>query len=370
MKLRLARMLRAVRSSLIAADSAGSGLFRTLDESSRMMDDVHDHIRSWIAGAFGPAEKLDEAKVHKVVINPRLEELSVEGGSFSWNEFQDACADSTRVPARAMLLAPCGSGKTLAAWRWVAARGRERPIARAIFLYPTRGTATEGFRDYVGHAGPKLAALVHGTAELDLENLQPDQDIEERIAESRLFALRQWPKRVFSATVDQFLAFLQHDYGSTCLLPLLADSAIVLDEVHSYDRGMFTALMQFLEHFDVPVLAMTATMPERRKADLSKLTVVNGLGFSDDASRLRLIADHPRYEIKTVPSSDEAKREAEAALQLGLRVLWVVNTVNRARRWRTISPPILKPNGSKPAPAQNPLLSQPFQTSRSSGAPR
>ena len=326
-----ARMLRAVRSALIAADSAGSALFRTHEESDRT-DDVHRHIQSWIAESFDPDASLDEARVHAAVIRPRLEDISPESDNFPWNEFQEACDDPDRVPSRALLVAPCGSGKTLAAWRWVAARCRERPIARAIFLYPTRGTATEGFRDYVGHAGPELAALVHGTAQLDLEHLQPDRDLEDRIAESRLFALQQWPKRVFSATVDQFLAFLQHDYGSTCLLPLLADSAVVLDEVHSYDRGMFTALVQFLEHFDVPVLAMTATMMERRKADLSRhLTVINGLGFSEDASRLRQIADHPRYQVVSVAGVDEARREAEAALRSGLRVLWVVNTVDRAQ---------------------------------------
>jgi len=326
-----ARMLRAVRSALIAADSAGSALFRTHEEAGRA-DDVRHHIRRWITDAFDPAASLDEAKVYAAVVDPRIEEeITREGRPFSWNEFQEACARPERVPARALLIAPCGSGKTLAAWRWVGARCRERPIARAIFLYPTRGTATEGFRDYVSHAGPDLAALVHGTAELDLEHLQPDRDLEDRIAEARLFSLRQWPRRVFSATVDQFLAFLQHDYGSTCLLPLLADSAVVLDEVHSYDRGMYTALMQFLEHFDVPVLAMTATMLERCKAELGRhLKVVDGLGFSEDASRLRKIADHPRYEIATV-GVDEARSQAEAALRLGLRVLWVVNTVDRAQ---------------------------------------
>jgi CRISPR-associated endonuclease/helicase Cas3 len=327
-----ARMLRAVRSALIAADSAGSALFRTHDESCSN-DDVHDHIRNWIADAFDPATSLDEASIHEAIINPRLMESTPETQTFVWNEFQLACDDPGSVPARALLLAPCGSGKTLAAWRWVVARCRERPIARAIFLYPTRGTATEGFRDYVSHAGPDLAALVHGTSQLDLEHLQPDQDIEERIAESRLFALQQWPKRVFSATVDQFLAFLQHDYESTCLLPLMADSAVVLDEVHSYDRGMFTALVQFLEHFDIPVLAMTATMLERRKADLCPrlLREVNGLEFSADESRLRNIAEHPRYEISIVNGRDDAVREAESALQSGLRVLWVVNTVDRAQ---------------------------------------
>lgn len=326
-----ARMLRALRSALIAADSAGSALFRTHDEAGGG-GDVHDHIRNWIDEAFDPKERLDEARIWSAVIEPRIAETTGPGRTFAWNEFQEACADPARVPARALLLAPCGSGKTLAAWRWVAARCRERPIARAIFLYPTRGTATEGFRDYVGHAGPELAALVHGTAQLDLEHIRPDPGSEDRISQARLFSLQQWPKRVFSATVDQFLAFLQHDYGSTCLLPLLADSALVLDEVHSYDRGMFTALTKFLEHFDIPVLAMTATMLERRKTDLTPyLTEVNGLDFSRDDSRLRLIANHPRYEVSWVDGKDEARVAAETALRENLRVLWVVNRVDRAQ---------------------------------------
>lgn len=326
-----ARMLRAVRSALIAADAAGSALFRAHDEAGWSRD-VHKHIQRWITDAFDPKARLDEAKIWSAIIDPRIGATAAPGQAFSWNEFQEACADPARVPARALLLAPCGSGKTLAAWRWVAARCRERPIARAIFLYPTRGTATEGFRDYVGHAGPELASLVHGTAQLDLEHIQADLNSEERIRQARLFSLQQWPRRVFSATVDQFLAFLQHDYGSTCLLPLLADSALVLDEVHSYDRGMFTALTQFLEHFDIPVLAMTATMLERRKADLAvHLPDVNGLGFSRDDSRLRRIADHPRYEVSRVCGVTEARDAADAALRECRRVLWVVNTVDRAQ---------------------------------------
>ncbi len=328
---RRARLLRAVRSALIAADSAGSGLFRTHAEV-RQGGEVREHIRGWLGRAFDPASRMDASAIEQAVIGPRLDEQAGKGRPIVWNEFQEACADPTRVPARALLIAPCGSGKTLGAWRWVAARAAERPIARAIFLYPTRGTATEGFRDYVGHAGPKLAALVHGTADLDLDWLQPDVSLEAKVAEARLFSLRQWPKRVFSATVDQFLAFLEHDYGSTCLLPLLADSALVLDEVHSYDRGMFTALMAFLEHFDLPVLAMTATMIDRRKVDLRRyLRIVEGLGFGDDASRLRRIADHRRYAVTVVNGSEAARSRAEAALRAGKRVLWVVNTVDRAQ---------------------------------------
>lgn len=35
--------------------------------------------------------------------------------------------------------------------------------------------------------------------------------------QERLFALGFWPKRYFSATVDQFLSFLEHSYsGYAC----------------------------------------------------------------------------------------------------------------------------------------------------------
>ncbi|HWE35749.1 MAG TPA: CRISPR-associated endonuclease Cas3'', partial [Isosphaeraceae bacterium] len=57
------RILRAVRSALIAADSAGSALFRTHEETGRT-DEVRPHIRQWIADAFDPAARLDGAKVH------------------------------------------------------------------------------------------------------------------------------------------------------------------------------------------------------------------------------------------------------------------------------------------------------------------
>lgn len=320
------RMLWAVRAALIAADAAGSGLPR-----------VGETIESWIRDAFRTDDRLTKETVFAKVIRPRL-----AGGSL--RTFQERCGDPAVVPERALLLAPCGFGKTLAAWRWIAARCDERPRGRAIFLYPTRGTATEGYRDYVSHAGPDEAALVHGTADLDLDGLHPDVSDEDRINAARLFALRQWPKRLVSATVDQFLGFLQHGYGPTCHLPLLADAVVVFDEVHSYDRGMFSALLEFLKHFDVPVLCMTATMLERPRERLRVgsrelgghgLTVVNGLDLdgrdADGESALRQAADHGRYRVRRVADGAAAEEEVRRALREKERVLWVVNAVDRCQ---------------------------------------
>jgi hypothetical protein len=69
-------------------------------------------------------------------------------------------------------LAGCGTGKTLAAWRWAQAQLSQHEIAHVVFLYPTKGTATEGFRDYVAWAPEAEGALVHGSARFELEAIQ------------------------------------------------------------------------------------------------------------------------------------------------------------------------------------------------------
>jgi CRISPR-associated endonuclease/helicase Cas3 len=313
------RLLWALRAGLIAADSAGSGLVRE-----------GKPIAAWIADAFDPSLVLDGNAVRAKVIEPRIAELKARQRWRGWTDFQ---VDCDRLAGRALLLAPCGSGKTLAAWRWIAARLDRRPAARVIFLYPTRGTATEGFRDYVSWAPEADAALMHGTARYDLDGLFADAGDDPRGGKSfqsqeRLFALQQWPKRIFSATVDQFLAFLQYGYGPVCQLPLLADSVVVVDEVHSFDRRMFSALQDFLQAFDVPLLCMTATLPEDRRLALERC----GLEVYPQQmpAELEASARYPRYTIRLM-TQQQAEARVEAAIAEGKRVLWVVNNVRRAQ---------------------------------------
>jgi len=322
-KLETRRMLTAVRSALIAADSAGSGYAR-----------VGEPVGGAILKQFVERELLTSDYIHREIIDKRLEEQTKAGrwkdkgdGKKGWNDFQLAC---DQMPDRALLLAPCGSGKTLAAWRWIAARTAERPVGRVLFLYPTRATAKEGFRDYVSWAPGADASLMHGNAAFDLNGMFDNGDARgdgsKYEADRRLFSLGYWPRRVFSATVDQFLGFLQHGYGPMCMLPVLADSVIVVDEVHSFDRHMFTALKEFLKNFNVPVLCMTATLPNDRRDAL----VDCGLQLSGEPPEdLKAISDAPRYTLTHVGTRDHAFAAVRQALAAGKRVLWVANTVKR-----------------------------------------
>ncbi len=323
-----ARLLTAVRAALIVADGAASGL-RRIDQS----------IEAWIQSCFdeSAANLCSKESVEKIILD-RLVELRLKGDwkapvamqSEGWNQFQRDC-DS--LPSQAGLLAPCGSGKTLAAWRWIASRP-ELPVKRILFLYPTRATATEGFKDYVSWA-PE-SKLLHGTASYDLEGMFPAEDPRSGSlldgSDPRLFAIQHWDKRVFSATIDQFFSFMSYSYGAMCLLPLLADSVVVLDEVHSFDDKMFSAVLGFLRNFDVPILCMTATLQSGRLEQLG--TVVNRI-YNDKPEQLVEIAGAPRYQVKRT-TEREAHLIAKQSVDEGLRVLWVVNQVSRAQSIATL----------------------------------
>ncbi|MCC6557867.1 MAG: CRISPR-associated helicase Cas3' [Polyangiaceae bacterium] len=326
------RLLLATKAGLIVADSVASGLVREGHPIDRWINDV---VHS---APIGPDE------IEASILAPRAQQIARAGRAFEYHQFQLRAAEQG---SRALLLAACGAGKTLAAWKWAEAQVRAAEIGKVVFLYPTRGTATEGFRDYVAWAPEADAALLHGTSQYELEAMRDNPSeggagkrFGPTEGQARLFALGHWSKRFFSATVDQFLSFMEHGYASLCLLPLLADAAVIIDEVHSFDKHMFRALLAFLKQFDVPVLCMTATLPPSRRDELAaaNLRVYPTNEERDELADLDAKERVLRYRLEALASAAEAEAEAITAYRAGGRVLWVVNQVARcqaiARRLR------------------------------------
>jgi CRISPR-associated endonuclease/helicase Cas3 len=329
-------LLLATKAGVIAADSVASALVR----QGRALDWVNETIHR---------DALTRHDIDRDILQPRAAQVArSKGRPFQYHRFQDLAAEQDE---RALLLAGCGAGKTLAAWRWAAAQAAQREFGRVVFLYPTRGTATEGFRDYVGWAPEGEAALVHGASRYELEAMysNPPDSLDPRHngatvragkdprlseEDARLFALGLWSRRYFSATVDQFLGFLEHQYASVCLLPLLADAAVVIDEVHSFDRRMFDDLVAFLRAFDVPVLCMTATLGSERREELQHagLTAFPRAQHRSELADLEAQEQHARYRIESVDADAGALvPRAASAVRDGMRLLWVVNTVRRCQ---------------------------------------
>lgn len=328
-------LLHAVKAGVMVADSAASGIFRV---------DSSDAIEKWINTTLHQ-DSITPEELEAKILQPRYQDIAKKSNkTFKLKPFQQ---QAETLSDRLLLISGCGTGKTIFAYKWMQGILSSYQVGHIIFLYPTRGTATEGFKDYVSWAPESDASLLTGTAAYELQQIRenPTDSTESKdyTAEARLYSLGFWGKRFFSATVDQFLSFLTHNYGGICLLPVLADSVVVIDEVHSFSRGMFDKLVSFLEHFDIPVLCMTATLPTSRRIELTKrLKQKIGKGLTifpteEDRTKLEELEkaeNHPRYIVEST-DYETAYQTAIAAYRQGekdgTRILWVVNTVNRCR---------------------------------------
>jgi CRISPR-associated endonuclease/helicase Cas3 len=309
-----ARLVAAVKASLIAADVAGSALPRE--------EPVGAPPWHWITSALenipGPGD------LHKIAQH-RL-------GNHPPRDFQRDVASSGSPIT--YVKAGCGTGKTVAAYLWAAAN---HPTRRLYFCYPTTGTATEGFKDYLfepdGELGDLGARLFHGRRDVDFDiilgtgadSTSPDAD-----DALRMEALEAWSTPIVACTVDTVLGIVQNNRRGLFAWPALAQSAFVFDEIHAYDDRLFGALLRFLRDLPgLPCLLMTASLPAAREAALARtVRDVHGLDLAPIVGPPE-VESLPRYHRRDEPGGDPLPLVL-AALAEGGKVLWVCNTVGRA----------------------------------------
>jgi CRISPR-associated endonuclease/helicase Cas3 len=222
------RFVAAVKSCLIAADVAGSALPKAGPDGA---------VRwGWISKSFS---SLPEPGDIQKIADHRL-----QGGTP--RTFQHAVASSqSRVT---YVKAGCGTGKTVAAYLWASAN---HPSRRLYFCYPTTGTATEGFKDYLfepdGELGGLGARLFHSRRDVDFEIILgtgADPQNPEADTAARLESLEAWSTPIVACTVDTVLGLIQNNKRGLFGWPAYAQAAFVFDEIHAYDDRLFGTLLR------------------------------------------------------------------------------------------------------------------------------
>ncbi|MBI6545329.1 MAG: CRISPR-associated helicase Cas3' [Cyanobacteria bacterium NC_groundwater_1444_Ag_S-0.65um_54_12] len=291
-------LLGLAKVLVICSDVAGSALPKS------------GECANWVASKLrrGPP-----ANTYQHIIEARLNGGTLRG-------FQSAIAAS-KAPVT-LVRAGCGSGKTLAAYAWA---GEQNPERRLWVTYPTTGTTTEGFRDYL--VEPDIdSRLEHSRAQVDIELLElPTDDGIERTYD-RLSAIRSWSVDVVACTVDTVLGLFQNQRKGLYAWPSLCRSAVVFDEIHAYDNRLFATLLRFLKSVPgVPVLLMTASLPQQRLCALQKVVhKVHGMPLVEIAGPADL-ETLPRY--RRMLEGDPFQLVAKV-MRDGGKVLWVCNTVS------------------------------------------
>ncbi len=301
-------LLAVIKSLLISGDAIGSAI-PNVNQSTENEKKIT--IKNWIIENI--QNSLDAAKLQQVI------DVRLDGHQL--RPFQIQLAQS---PVRVTLArAGCGTGKTLGAYNWAKSFAIGRKL---IFAYPTTGTSTEGFLDYVHNQLDSV--LLHSRADVDLEMATTGEEEEagegNNEAAIKLGSFKAWGRESIVCTVDTVLGLLQCNRRPMYCFPAIANAAFVFDEVHCYDDALFGALLRFLEVVKAPVLLMSASfLPWQREA--IKKAVGEPIEIIAGSKEIEA---QPRYRFHYKEQPDWSRVEHE--LSIGGKVLWVCNQVNTA----------------------------------------
>jgi CRISPR-associated endonuclease/helicase Cas3 len=298
------RFIALVKALVVAADVAGSALPRT-----------GNNPRIWTEDVLG-----------RVCTGNDLESVAVERlQGNSPRTFQDRIAQSSERVT--FVNAGCGSGKTVAAYLWASRQAAGRKV---FFCYPTTGTATEGYRDYIIPSEMRAESeLLHSRSEVDLEGLL-DTEAEDKLEKAmKIASLAAWDVPLVICTADTVLGLIQNNRKALFSFPSIGNGVFVFDEIHQYDDRLFASLIRFLTTFSgTATLLMTASLPKARLKAVeealentgAKLRVIPGPRDLENIKRyqLRGIVTEPPWDLIGQMLGERKK------------ILWVANTVSRA----------------------------------------
>ncbi|MBN2130108.1 MAG: CRISPR-associated helicase Cas3' [Sedimentisphaerales bacterium] len=318
-------LVAAAKGCVVACDVAGSALPTVLADAKTRSD--------WISHAL--SRKPTPEQVSEI-IDERLRDRET-GEPRKLRPFQMEVGKAAGTIT--LVRAGCGSGKTLAAYHWARSAC---PNKRVYFCYPTTGTATEGYRDYLfspeGRIGRAGAALFHGRAAVDLDQIvgvvgDADDVTAAHEENVRIESLDAWSTPIVACTADMVLGLVQNNRRGLYAWPSLADCAYVFDEIHAYDDRLFGALLRFIQAMrGSPMLLMTASLPESRRRAVERSAKAAGTALCEipRTPDLEELERRPRYHRWEVADEGDPMPDVQIEVAGGGKVLWVCNTVARA----------------------------------------
>lgn len=295
------------------------------------------NIADWTSSAHGSLTDgllyQQDFLQNKIVAKLKAEGKEKIAASFSFRLFQQ---ESIR-PGNVLAIAPTGSGKTEAALLWAS---QKQEFEKIVYLLPTRVTSNTIYQRLVSYFGSGNCAVVHSSAFLFRKELDDTFDKMKYLKDRTFF------KNVNVCTIDQILTQgFNLGFWEIKTFHLL-NAKVIIDEIHLYEPytlGLIIATIAHLkEAFSTQFYVMTATMPEKLKALLSKtLESHNGSGgFSLIEDKELLDLARNTFEVRESPV-DKLQKEITDEIEAGKKVLIVVNTVDEAIRLYQFYKPIV-----------------------------
>jgi CRISPR-associated endonuclease/helicase Cas3 len=222
---------------------------------------------------------------------------------------------------------PTGKGKTEGGLLW-AHQNLRGPAGKIIYTLPTSTTSNKLYQRLKGHFGERVG-LIHSSAKVVLEEeyIQERGEVDDYFL-GRLPFIKNFTLPVTASTLDALLKSFINIGRFNLITANYLNSAVIVDEVHSYDLKFMGFLKKFLELSDqlgVPVAIMSASIPTPVKELL-------GLERYPTITQPELFKKKANQIFKRPFPVEEAVEEILEHYHRGKKVLVIKNTIAGATR--------------------------------------
>lgn len=228
-----------------------------------------------------------------------------------------------------LLRAPTGAGKTDASMLWASLQIENKRADRLVVAMPTRFTSTAlaiNVTKNLSETGLYHSSAWYSKFQADIN----EGNIDKRYAEKEHELARLLETPVTVCTIDHLLMALTLTREDHHLITFnLANSCVVIDEADFYDdftQANILVLLELLKYWKVPVLLMSASLPESSLEDYRKIGY-SELRIEEDNSD----GDRERFEISKIQqysSVDDIEVFLYEMMTVGSGIIYV-NTVDR-----------------------------------------
>ena len=239
----------------------------------------------------------------------------------------------------ALLLSPCGRGKTKAAVAWGLRIAELNNLNRMVFAMPTQVTSNAMKETLSELFGKDYVGLYHGRSFSELKCGTDSDELDYGKLRDENFQGEVFLKPVTVTTVDHLLYSFLHGFSQADFaLGNLQTSCIIFDEVHCYERLLLShlkLLFRTLREMKIPHLLMSGTFPQFLRNELSRDSAEAYIPFQDNEGLyfepfVLTKRDYPIINQQGL--SKLLGEEVRENHQSGKRQFIILNTVDRAQQ--------------------------------------
>ena len=296
------------------------------DFNSENYDKIHGLYGIFLKGFMNACDYLASGG-HYEILN------AVENKSlFNFDKYMTTQESALKTKGSTFLIAPTGSGKTEASLLWADNNQNENYSKRIFYMLPYTASINamyERLTDLLKN--DELVGLSHGKASYFIYKSLNDDSKDDVKQIQNLTKKIYRPYKIL--TPFQIIKYLFSVKGFEMGLAELANSLIIIDEVHAYDARTTCLLLEtckFLkEYLKCDIFIMSATLPTFLKDMFSQELGIDNIISLDNEK----LDDFTRHEVNVIDNSiDNYCDIILDDINNGKKVLVVCNTVDKSQK--------------------------------------